>query len=150
MMTWKHFPRYLPFLRGIHQSPVNSPDKCQWRGVLMFSLICVSINGWVNKREAGDLRRYRIHYDVIVMAWTNRPLWCTAGTQCHMYGCTEGVMHNAQSGPFKFHSHSSGTDSNYLDIICFNIYHHLLYFYGNPCTLTGCHYNDAVPCIPWL
>ena len=29
--------------------------------------ICVWINGWVNNREAGDLRRYRAHYDVIVM-----------------------------------------------------------------------------------
>ena len=25
------------------------------------------INGWVNNREAGDLRRYRAHYDVIVI-----------------------------------------------------------------------------------
>ena len=25
------------------------------------------INGWVNNREAGDWRRYRAHYDVIVM-----------------------------------------------------------------------------------
>ena len=25
------------------------------------------INGWVNKGEVGDLRRYRAHYDVIVM-----------------------------------------------------------------------------------
>ena len=33
----------------------------------MFSLICVWINGWVNNREAGDLRRHRAHYDVIVM-----------------------------------------------------------------------------------
>ena len=32
----------------------------------MFSLICVWING-VNNREAGDLRRYRAHYDVSVM-----------------------------------------------------------------------------------
>ena len=24
-------------------------------------------NGWVNNREAGDLRRHRAHYDVIVM-----------------------------------------------------------------------------------
>ena len=31
------------------------------------SLICVWINGWVNNREAGDLRRYRAHYDVSVM-----------------------------------------------------------------------------------
>ena len=41
--------------------------KGQWRGALMFSLICFWINGWVNNREAGDLRRYRAHYDVIVM-----------------------------------------------------------------------------------
>ena len=34
---------------------------------LMFCLICVWINGWVNNREAGDLRRYRAHYDVTVM-----------------------------------------------------------------------------------
>ena len=33
----------------------------------MFFLICVWINGWVNNHEAGDLRRYRDHYDVIVM-----------------------------------------------------------------------------------
>ena len=68
VIKWKHFPRYWPFVRGIHRSPVNSPHKGQWRGALMFSLICVWINGWVNTREAGDLRRYRVHYDVTVMA----------------------------------------------------------------------------------
>ena len=52
---------------GIHRSPVNSPHKGQWRGALMFSLICVWINGWVNNREAGDLRCYRVLYDVTVM-----------------------------------------------------------------------------------
>ena len=67
VIKWKHFPRYWPFVRGIHRSPVNSPHKGQWRGSLMFSLICVWINGWVNRREASDLRRYRAHYDVIVM-----------------------------------------------------------------------------------
>ena len=67
VIKWKHFPRYWPFVRGIHRSPVNSPHKSQWRGALMFTLICARINGWVNNREAGDLRRYRAHYDVIVM-----------------------------------------------------------------------------------
>ena len=43
------------------------PHKGQWRGALMFSLICVWINVWINNREAGDLRRYRVHYDVTVM-----------------------------------------------------------------------------------
>ena len=50
-------------------SPVHGefPHKGQWRGALMFSLICARINGWVNNREAGDLIRHRAHYDVIVM-----------------------------------------------------------------------------------
>ena len=63
----KHFPRYWPFVRGIHRSPVNSLHKGQWRGALMFSLICAWINGWVNNREAGDLRRHCAHYDVTVI-----------------------------------------------------------------------------------
>ena len=67
VIKWKHFPRYWPFVRGIHRSPVNSPHKGQWRGALMFTLICVWINGRVNNREAGDLRRYCAHYDVTVM-----------------------------------------------------------------------------------
>ena len=67
VIKWKHFPRNWPFVRGIHRSPVKSPHKGQWRGALMFSLICVWINGWVNDREAGDLRRYRAHYDVTVI-----------------------------------------------------------------------------------
>ena len=69
VIKWRHFPRNWPFVRGIHRSPVNSPHKGQWRGALMFTLICARINGWVNTREAGDLRRYRPHYDVIVMCW---------------------------------------------------------------------------------
>ena len=67
VIKWKHFPRYWSFVRGIHRSPVNSTHKGQWRGALMFSLICAWINAWVNNREAGDLRRYRAHYDVTVM-----------------------------------------------------------------------------------
>ena len=69
VIKWKHFPRYWPFVRGIQRSPVNSPHKGQWRGVLMFSLICAWINGWIDNREAGNLRRYRAHYDVSVMHW---------------------------------------------------------------------------------
>ena len=66
VIKWKNFPRYWPFVRGIPRSPVNSPHKGQWRGALMFSL-SVWKNGWVNNREAGDLRRHRAHYDVTVM-----------------------------------------------------------------------------------
>ena len=47
----------------------NSPLIGQWRGALMFSLICAWTNGWVNNREAGDLRHHRAHYDVTVMRY---------------------------------------------------------------------------------
>ena len=66
VIKWKHFPRYWPFVRGIHRSQVNSPHKGQWRKALMFSLICAWINGWVKNSEAGDLRRHRAHYDFIL------------------------------------------------------------------------------------
>ena len=66
VVKWKHFPCHWPFVRGIHRAPVNSPHKSQWRGTL-FSLIGTWINGWVNNCEAGDLRRHRAHYDVIIM-----------------------------------------------------------------------------------
>ena len=76
VIKWKHFPRYWPFVRGIHRSPVNSPHKGQWRGALMFSLICIRINDWVNNGEAGDLRRHLVHYDVTVMQTVWRPFCC--------------------------------------------------------------------------
>ena len=46
---------------------VDSPHKDQCRGTLMFSLICARTSGSVNNRDAGDLRRYRLHCDVTVM-----------------------------------------------------------------------------------
>ena len=48
------------------------PHKGQWRGALMFSLICAWINACVNNRETGDLRRHRAHYDVIVTTKHNK------------------------------------------------------------------------------
>ena len=59
---WRHqmktFSALLALCAG---SPVNSPHKGQWRGALMFSLICAWINNWLNNRKAGA------HSDVIVM-----------------------------------------------------------------------------------
>ena len=75
VIKWKHFPRYWPFVWGIHRSLVNSPHKFQWRGALMFSLIWSWINACVNNREAGDLRRNRAHYDVIIRARTIVYCW---------------------------------------------------------------------------
>ena len=52
VIKWRHFPRYWPFVRGIHRSPVNSPHKGQWHRALMFSLICVW-NKRLNKQSWG-------------------------------------------------------------------------------------------------
>ena len=72
-MKWKHFPRYWTFfVRGIHPSSVNSTHKGQWRGALTFSLICAWINGWIDNRRAGDLRRHHAHYDVTVFLYQSR------------------------------------------------------------------------------
>ena len=84
VIKWKHFPRYRPFARGIHRSPVNSPHKGQWQGALMFSLICALINGRVNNRKASDLRRHRAHYDVTVMWWH---IWPDSVTLLNVYVC---------------------------------------------------------------
>ena len=75
VIKWKHFPRYWPFVWGIHRLPVIFPHKGQWRGALMFSLIYARINAWVNNRGAGDLRRHCTHYGVIVMIL---PITCSS------------------------------------------------------------------------
>ena len=76
----KHFPRNWPFCAGNSSVSVNSPHKGQWRGALMFTLICPRINGWANNGDAGDLRCHLACYDVIVMVLTGnvrRPLSST-------------------------------------------------------------------------
>ena len=87
---WRHqmetFSALLALCAGNSPVAVNYPHNGQWRGALMFSLICVWINDWVNNRESGDLRRHLGHYNVNVMQsfqeifshwgwgkWKNRP-----------------------------------------------------------------------------
>ena len=92
VIKWKHFPRKWPFVRSL----VNSPHKGQWSGALMFSLICVWISGWVNNREAGDLRRYRAHFDVILIP-ASRKFLCLRF--CHsICSCTIKVVLNFIAG----------------------------------------------------
>ena len=62
----------------------NSPIKGQWRGALIFSLICAWMNDWVNDREAGDLERHRGHYDVTVM----HPGCCIVTGYVEVFGST--------------------------------------------------------------
>ena len=50
-----------------HDDVIKWKHKGQWRGALIFSLICAWINGWVNIGAVGDLRSHRAYYDVTVM-----------------------------------------------------------------------------------
>ena len=52
VIKWKRFPRYWPFVRRIHRSPLNSPHKVQWRGALMFALIW-ALNKRLSKQPQG-------------------------------------------------------------------------------------------------
>ena len=100
VIKWKHFPRYWQFVRRIHRSPVNSPHKGQWRGALMFSLICTRLNVWVNNGEAGDLRRDRAHYGVTVMIYssTGYPM------NVHMF-CVAGILSFFSDSVYSFSTH---------------------------------------------
>ena len=57
----KHLPRYKPFVTG--DFPAQRPVTRSFD----VSLICAWINVWVNNRVAGDLRRHRAHYEVIIL-----------------------------------------------------------------------------------
>ena len=69
VIKWKKFRVTGPLCGEFtgHRLPVNSPHKGVGRGALMISLIGTWTNGWVNNRDAGDLRRHRAHYYVTVM-----------------------------------------------------------------------------------
>ena len=83
------FPRYWPFVRGIHRSPVNSPHKGQWHWALIFSMIYALINGWVNSR--GDLRRHGAHHDVII-------IWLAVTISDHGHTVGPEVLRHGLSG----------------------------------------------------
>ena len=101
------FPRNWPFVRGIHRSPVNSSHKGQWRGALMFPLICTWINGWAKHRQVGNLRRHSAHYDVTVMNHLSAALVSIIMLFC-FYHLLEGTL--LKSSVYHF----------WLHMICFH------------------------------
>ena len=168
VIKWKHFPRNWPFVRRIHRSPVNSPHKGQWHGALMFSLNYVWINGWVNNREAGDLRRYRAHYDVTVMitqtwisTYIHYKMW---GEIIHPFPNFIGAAVEVWKLISNFIPHFTGRMISYpfatqinrwvnhetKASIKFHLDHHY-YFFSNTKTFHGAAAHSMVPksCIVW-
>ena len=67
-IKWEHFPRYCPFVMGIHRSLVDSSHKDQWRGVLCFLWSAPKQTvEHANNQDVGDLKRHRAHYCVTIM-----------------------------------------------------------------------------------
>ena len=92
VIKWKHFPRYWSYVRGIHR----------WMPVLMASntelscfFICARINDWENNDDAGDLRRHRTHYDVIVLdffSFSSRGPFCYRRFTKHAWNIWHGCV----------------------------------------------------------
>ena len=90
----------------VSKCPNYHEDVIKWKH-LMFALICAWINDWVKNREAGDLRRYLTHCDVIVMGirmLMTRLHWRWATHMCF-------VVHFRRYIRYKISSKSS-TDAN--------------------------------------
>ena len=86
----------LAICAGNHRSPVNSPRKCQWRGALMFSLICAlnkrlskQCRGWWFETPSCPLWRHCNELHHKKMTFSKRFLrFCFSMTSWHMFTVT--------------------------------------------------------------
>ena len=79
VIKWKHFPCYWPFVRRIHQSPVNSTHKGQWCGALMFCSTCAlnkQLWGWWFETPSRSLWHCNVY--IIVLSRYNEVAFNTA------------------------------------------------------------------------
>ena len=76
------------------------------------SLVWAWTNGWVNNRDAGDLRRHRAHYDVIVLDGRNEGIPdCIAASE-------EGTGCSGACGICRKISNIKRTKSQNLNVSC--------------------------------
>ena len=85
----KSFPRYLPFVRGIHRSPVNSPHKGQWRGALNFFFV-LRLDERLSKQWWGWW------YETV-----SRPLWRHSNVQIHPCGVSPIMITSRHGNNFR-------------------------------------------------
>ena len=108
VIKWTHLPRYRPFVRGIHRSPVNSLHKAQWLHV-SFDLhlnenLSKQSSGWWIETPSHSLWRHR--NDVFVKDTQKTATWPTHHHICHRLGDNTRVLitgiqdiHAAASSP---------------------------------------------------
>ena len=147
VIKWKHFPRYWPFVRGIHRFPVNSPHKGQWRGAFTFPLIC-TLNKRLSKQSAGwwfetlshplwrhcnvlGLSKY-VYIYIYIYIYIVHMRFRIANNSTYMYFgsfCTTMVWHWIKSG-----GSSSPPHSVHMFYIWYAMILHRTTFSGNPTT----------------
>ena len=69
VIEWKHFPHYWTIVRGIHQSPVGSPHKGQWR-----VFVDLRLNKRLSKQSNRRWYGHRANYGVTVMRYASTSL----------------------------------------------------------------------------
>ena len=77
VIKWKHFSHYWPFVRAPRWIPRTKASDAE---LSWFFFLCAWIHRLVNNREPGDLRRFRPHYDVIVMLGNCPQAWSRQAT----------------------------------------------------------------------
>ena len=159
VFKWEHFLRYWPFVWVTHRSLMNSPHKGQWHRALMFSLICAWTNGWVNNRKAGDFRRNRAHYDVIIMEGGDQSrcdyvtdlvfkqnllvffMCWSAMKKCKYENCSQESIFFRKDHVWWFNSHFHCYGVSFLNVLLFCIKSVCVYHWVIPMTASRNHSN---------
>ena len=147
---WRHqmktFCALLALCAG--NSPVTGEFPTQRPVTRSFDVffICAWINGWVNNHEAGDLRRHRAHYDVIVMNSTSIiqtafSMRCLATSRIKIYDKAWGWdVYVFLKLELTFHSqiyspHLLKIDGKMTSVVCGNSRVYFQFTYVKPATL---------------
>ena len=115
VIKWKHFPRYWPFVRGIHRSPLNFAHKGRWRGALMFHLIC-ALNKRLNKQSWGwwfetPTRSLWRHCNVLMLWWWHISLRMKA-VKFNCYILWHRLLHASTNATYILSvQHTAGSDT---------------------------------------
>ena len=83
-IKWKYFPRYWPFVRGIH--PSRWIPLTKWRGALMFSLICA----WSHQNFQTSSLKWKVDMDD-VLQYTCKIIMYTC--KIIMYTCIDNYVY---------------------------------------------------------
>ena len=77
VVSWKRFPHYWPFVRGIHRWPVNSPRKGPVMRIVDAYFVVIVENFWTNHRVVGNTMKNNMSLDIHVQTNASLTCWLT-------------------------------------------------------------------------